>query len=75
MVIPSIVDFLPTKCEMCPDGTYGVAPMNISAVLVEGIKAQQIEIDNLKTENQIYKSILDKLITSTSFKSFKESLI
>ena len=31
------------------------------------VKAQQIEID-------IYKSIIDKLINSTSFKSFKESL-
>lgn len=81
-VIPSIVDFLPTTCKMCPEGTYGVAPMNISAVLVEGIKSQQIEIDNLKTEldtlkteNQIYKSIVDKLMNATSFKSFKESLI
>jgi len=81
-VIPSIVDFLPTKCEMCPEGTYGVAPMNISAVLVEGIKAQQIaidtlktELDTVKTELDTYKSIINKLTNSTSFKSFKESLI
>jgi len=73
-VIPSIVDFLPTKCEMCPEGTYGVAPMNISAVLVEGIKAQQIEIDNLKTELDIYKSIVDKLINSKTFADFKKNI-
>jgi hypothetical protein len=73
-VIPSIVDFLPTKCEMCPDGTYGVAPMNISAVLVEGIKAQQIEIDTLKTELDTYKSIVDKLLIAKSFVDFKKSL-
>ena len=62
-VIPSIVDFLPTKCEMCPDGTYGVAPMNITAVLVEGIKAQQIEIDTLKTELDTVKTELDTVKT------------
>jgi hypothetical protein len=80
-VIPSIVDFLPTTCEMCPDGTYGVAPMNISAVLVEGIKAQQIEIDTLKTELDTvkteldtYKLLMDKLINSKTFVDFKKSL-
>ena len=39
------------------------------------VKAQQLEIYTLKTENQIYKSIVDKLINATSFKSFKESLV
>jgi hypothetical protein len=39
------------------------------------VKSQQIELDTVKTENQIYKSIVDKLINATSFKSFKESLV
>ena len=73
-VIPSIVDFLPTTCEMCPDGTYGVAPMNISAVLVEGIKAQQLEIDTLKTELDTYKLLMDKLINSKTFADFKKNI-
>jgi hypothetical protein len=87
-VIPSIVDLLPTKDECCEDGTWGIKPANISAILVEGIKAQQEEINTqqeqintqqeqintLKTELDTYKSLMDTLINSKSFADFKKNI-
>tara|TARA_R110001592_G_scaffold46793_2_gene148911 strand:- start:2586 stop:5042 length:2457 start_codon:yes stop_codon:yes gene_type:complete len=59
-VLPSICDLLPTTNECCPDGTWGIKPTLISAILVEGIKEQQIEIDTLKTELNAIKELLVK---------------
>jgi hypothetical protein len=80
-VIPSICDFLPTKNECCEDGTWGIQPANISAILVEGIKAQQEEINTqqeqintLTTELDTYKSLMDKLINAKSFADFKKNI-
>lgn len=73
-VIPSICDFLPTKNECCEDGTWGIQPANISAILVEGIKAQQEEINTLKTELDTYKSLMNKLINAKSFADFKKNI-
>ena len=42
--------------------------------LIKSNQEQQMEIDNLKTENQIYKSIVDKLVTAKSFVDFKKSI-
>jgi hypothetical protein len=73
-VIPSIVDFLPTKDECCGEGTFGIRPAKISAILVEGIKAQQEEIETLRTELDNYKSLMDKLINAESFDDFKKNI-
>ena len=74
-IVPEICDYN-TKTE-----SWAVDYAKLTPVLVEGIKAQQIEIDTLKIENETikteldtYKSLMDKLITATSFKSFKESI-
>ena len=75
-IVPEICDYN-KKTE-----SWAVDYAKLTPVLVEAIKQQQIEIDALKIENETikteldtYKSLMNKLINATSFKSFKESLV
>ena len=61
--------------------SWGIKAGNITAVLVEGMKQQQneintlkTEVDTLKTEVDTYKAIIDKLKIANSFEEFKNSL-
>ena len=45
------------------------------SLLIKSNQEQQTELDTVKTELDTYKSIINKLLISPSFKSFKESLI
>ena len=67
-IVPEICDYN-KKTE-----SWAVDYAKLTPVLVEGIKAQQIQIDTLKTELDTYKSLMDKLINAPSFKSFKENI-
>ena len=82
-VIPSVCDY---DCcfenDLCEGGGWGVRPAFITSVLVEGIKEQNIivekqqeEITTLKTELNIYKEIINKLVKSSSFAEFKRLLV
>ena len=60
---------------------YAMRYDKITGLLTEGIKAVdkentelKAEVETLKTEVALYKSIVDKLVNATSFKAFKESL-
>ena len=76
--------------EVFPEITYydkgtelwGVNYTKIVGLLTEGIKAVDKEnteleskVSTLETELNVYKEIVNKLMISTSFKSFKESLV
>ena len=63
-----VQEVLPDVCDYNePTESWGIKMGNITAVLVEGMKQQQAEIDTLK-------SIIDKLLKAPSFKAFKESV-
>jgi hypothetical protein len=68
--------------------TWGIQMGQLTAVLVEGMKKQQTEIEILKTENatlktenetlknefETYKGYMDKLMNSKSFAEFKKNI-
>ena len=67
-IVPEICDYN-TKTE-----SWAVDYAKLTPVLVEGIKAQQIEIDTLKSELNVYKDIVNKLMNAKSFLDFKKSI-
>ena len=67
-IVPEICDYN-KKTE-----SWAVDYAKLTPVLVEGIKAQQIEIDTLKSELNVYKDIVNKLMNAKSFLDFKKSI-
>ena len=77
-----VQEVLPDVCDYNNlTESWGIKAGNITAVLVEGMKQQQneintlkTEVDTLKTEVDTYKAIIDKLKIANSFEEFKNSL-
>ena len=53
---------------------YIIDDRSMLACAIKTIQTQQEEINTLKQEVNTYKSIIDKLVSATSFKAFKQSL-
>ena len=56
VVAQEVLEVLPEVVQQDSEGTYSVAYGNITAVLIEAIKQQQLQIDELKAEIKNLKS-------------------